>query len=86
MFLQTFNDFYAIWPNKFQNKTNGVTPRRWVLQTNPSLSEVITKRLGTDEWTTNLELLAGLGKFVDDADLHKDVLAAKRVNKVRTLF
>jgi starch phosphorylase len=79
----TFADFYALWPDKFQNKTNGVTPRRWVLQTNPSLSEVITKRLGTDNWTTDLELLSGLNKYVDDADLHKEILAAKRINKVR---
>jgi len=76
-------EFEILWPTKFQNKTNGVTPRRWVLQTNPSLSEVITKKLGTDGWTLELELLSGLHKYVDDPDLHKDILAAKRVNKVR---
>jgi len=79
----TFVDFYTLWPEKFQNKTNGVTPRRWVLQTNPALSDVLTRWLKTDDWTLNLDLLAGISKFIAEPELHKDILAAKRVNKER---
>jgi starch phosphorylase len=44
-----FNDFYKLFPEKFQNKTNGVTPRRWLAFCNPELSSLITKKLGTDK-------------------------------------
>ena len=47
---ETFNDFYKIFPSKFQNKTNGVTPRRWLAFCNPELSSLITKKLGNDDW------------------------------------
>jgi glycogen phosphorylase len=47
---EIFNDFYQIFPSKFQNKTNGVTPRRWLAFCNPQLSALITEALGTDEW------------------------------------
>ena len=43
-------DFYELYPEKFQNKTNGVTPRRWLAYCNPGLAALITKALGTDEW------------------------------------
>jgi starch phosphorylase len=45
-----FNDFYKLFPEKFQNKTNGVTPRRWLAFCNPALSSLITKTLGSDRW------------------------------------
>jgi starch phosphorylase len=51
-----------IWPEKFQNKTNGVTPRRWMAYSNPELSAVITKWLGSHDWMLHIELLAGLRK------------------------
>eukprot|EP01110_Echinostelium_bisporum_P009406 TRINITY_DN330_c0_g1_i1.p1 TRINITY_DN330_c0_g1~~TRINITY_DN330_c0_g1_i1.p1 ORF type:complete len:863 (+),score=416.05 TRINITY_DN330_c0_g1_i1:125-2713(+) len=79
----TFKDFYTLWPHKFQNKTNGVTPRRWVLQTNPSLSDVITRWLGTDDWTINLDLLSKLKAQADNPRLHEEILNAKLPNKVR---
>jgi starch phosphorylase len=79
----TFSDFNLLWPEKFQNKTNGVTPRRWLLQTNPSLSDVITKWLKTDEWALNLDLLEGLKKSVDDPALQQDITDAKMANKSR---
>ena len=44
-----FNDFYKLFPEKFQNKTNGVTPRRWLAFCNPGLAELITEKLGSDE-------------------------------------
>ena len=53
-----FPDFYAFSPEKFQNKTNGVTPRRWIHQANPALSNTITKWLGTDEWLLDLDKLS----------------------------
>jgi len=45
-----FPDFYDVWPDKFQNKTNGVTPRRWILQANPSLTRLITETINDDSW------------------------------------
>ncbi|KAA8549362.1 hypothetical protein F0562_001046 [Nyssa sinensis] len=55
-----FADYVSIWPTKFQNITNGITPRRWLRFCNPELSHVITKWLKTDEWVTGLDLLADL--------------------------
>ena len=52
-----FKDFADLWPEKFQNKTNGVTPRRWLAFCNPPLRQLITKTLGTDEWINRLDLL-----------------------------
>jgi glucan phosphorylase len=59
---ELFADYLSIWPNKFQNKTNGITPRRWLRFCNPELSEIVTKWLKTDQWTRNLDLLTGLRK------------------------
>lgn len=53
-----FKDFYKIWPDKFQNKTNGVTQRRWLAFCNPPLRQLITKTIGTDDWIKDLPLLA----------------------------
>ncbi|BBM97924.1 glycogen phosphorylase [Marchantia polymorpha subsp. ruderalis] len=78
-----FNDFYRLWPNKFQNKTNGVTPRRWLRFCNPDLSAVITKWLGSEEWVLDTEQLAGLRKYADDKDLHREWFQAKRSCKIK---
>ncbi len=59
-------DWYEIYPNKFQNKTNGITPRRWLALCNPELSSMITDLLGSDEWVTDLSLLKQLEKHVDN--------------------
>lgn len=59
---ELFADYVSIWPKKFQNKTNGITPRRWLRFCSPELSNIITKWLKTDQWITNLDLLAGLQK------------------------
>ena len=80
-----FNDFYKLWPSKFQNKTNGVTPRRWLELCNPALSAVITKWLGSDAWVGNLDLLAGLKAHADDPALQAEWAAAKRANKLAQL-
>ncbi|VFQ58479.1 unnamed protein product [Cuscuta campestris] len=78
-----FNDFYKIWPDKFQNKTNGVTPRRWIRFCNPALSNIITKWVGTDDWVLNTEKLSELRKFADNEDLQREWREAKRSNKLK---
>mmetsp|Transcript_11033 Transcript_11033/g.30873 ORF Transcript_11033/g.30873 Transcript_11033/m.30873 type:complete len:798 (+) Transcript_11033:216-2609(+) len=80
---ETFNDFYNLWPEKFQNKTNGVTPRRWLAWCNPALSKVITKWLGTEEWISDLTLLKGLEKHAEDPALKAEWVEAKTAMKVR---
>ncbi len=59
-------DFYELWPEKFTNKTNGVTPRRWILLSNPALSELLTEKLGGKGWLTHLDQMRKLEEFVDD--------------------
>ena len=59
-------DFYELWPEKFTNKTNGVTPRRWMVLSNPRLTNLITSKIG-DNWIKNLDELRKLEAFVDDA-------------------
>lgn len=80
---ELFVDYVSIWPAKFQNKTNGITPRRWLRFCNPELSDIISKRLKTDEWITNLDLLTGLRQFADDEELQAEWAAAKMANKRR---
>lgn len=80
---EVFNNFYKIWPSKFQNKTNGVTPRRWLHFCNPELSKIITKWIGSEDWVLKTEELAKLRKFADDEELHKEWRQAKRVNKLK---
>jgi len=60
-----FHDFYELWPEKFNNKTNGVTPRRWLASCNPELAELITETIG-DGWLTNLSLLKKLELYIND--------------------
>jgi starch phosphorylase len=78
-----FPDFDALYPGKFQNKTNGITPRRWLAQCNPSLSALITKSLGSAAWMRDLDLLRGLEKFADNEAFQKEFMAIKRANKVQ---
>ena len=73
-------DFYEMWPEKFNNKTNGVTPRRWLLVANPDLSELITSKIG-DKWITNLSELRKLEKFAKDKNFQNDFMKIKRKNK-----
>ncbi|PIA54415.1 hypothetical protein AQUCO_00900755v1 [Aquilegia coerulea] len=80
---ELFVDYVSIWPTKFQNKTNGITPRRWLRYCNPELSSIITKWLKTDEWVTNLDLLTKLRQFADNEDLQAEWASAKMANKKR---
>ena len=74
------SDFAELYPARFNNKTNGITPRRWLIGCNPQLSELITSAIGTD-WAKNLDLLRGLEKFADDSSFQEDFLRIKRTNK-----
>lgn len=80
---ELFADYVSIWPKKFQNKTNGITPRRWLQFCSPELSDIITKWLKTDQWVTNLDLLVGLREFADNADFQTEWASAKMANKQR---
>ncbi|MBR6695254.1 MAG: glycogen/starch/alpha-glucan phosphorylase [Oscillospiraceae bacterium] len=74
-------DWYRIFPERFQNKTNGITPRRWLGLCNPQLSSLITEKLGTEDWVTNLDKLKELQKFVDDEETLKAFARIKREKK-----
>ncbi|KAK8232911.1 glycosyl transferase [Phyllosticta capitalensis] len=79
-----FKDFVAIYgPDKFTNVTNGITPRRWLHQANPRLSELIATKLGGHEFLKDLTLLHKLEAYVDDADFRKEFQEIKYANKVR---
>ena len=73
-------DFAEHWPSKFNNKTNGITPRRWLLKANPPLARLITEAIG-DRWITDLEELRKLEKFADDRAFREGFRAAKHSNK-----
>jgi len=75
-------DFAALWPAKFQNVTNGVTPRRWLLRANPLLADAITRRIG-DGWVRDLDMLRALEPAADDAEFRAEFRAVKRANKER---
>ncbi|QBF84027.1 glycogen/starch/alpha-glucan phosphorylase [Shewanella maritima] len=75
-----FNDFYQLWPEKFNNRTNGVTPRRWLAYCNTQLSTLISKRLG-DDWVTDLSKLAALNAFTADHQFVKQWAEVKQANK-----
>ncbi len=77
-----FNDFYILWPEKFNNKTNGVTPRRWLVACNPGLAGLITETVG-DGWQTDLERLSGLAAVADDPAFRERWAAVKLANKRR---
>lgn len=74
-------NFYEYYPEKFNNKTNGITHRRWLLYSNPQLVEVLDKTIGT-EYKTNPARLEDLMKYVDDANLQQEFLRVKRERKV----
>ena len=73
-------DFYQLWPEKFNNKTNGVTPRRWLLKANPGLASLITSAIGNG-WITELDKLRGLEAFADDSSFQAEFSAVKSANK-----
>src|SRR5205814_3084885 len=74
-------DFFKLWPERFNNKTNGITPRRWLLHANRPLASLITKAIG-DGWIRDLMELQRLEMFVDDASLLERLDAIKSRNKL----
>lgn len=76
------SDFAELSPEKFQNKTNGITPRRWLKQCNPRLSKLIDETLGHDTWPVDLDKLRPLENFANDPAFQKAFMAVKRANKV----
>ncbi len=74
-------DWYAIYPEKFQNKTNGITQRRWLLLCNRELSSLITELSGSNEWVRNLDKLKELEKYVDDENVLDRFIAIKETKK-----
>ena len=77
-----FADFARLYPGRFCNKTNGITPRRWLANANPALSALIDSRIGPT-WRTDLDQLSGLKAHADDAGFVEAFRAAKRQNKLR---
>ncbi|MBR4219510.1 MAG: glycogen/starch/alpha-glucan family phosphorylase, partial [Victivallales bacterium] len=77
---EIFKDFADMWPEKFTNVTNGITQRRWLLNANPMLSNLITSRIG-DKWITDLYELRKLEKYVDDDEFLAEFSRIKRANK-----
>ena len=77
-----FRDFYELWPDKFNNKTNGVTPRRWIASSNPALSKLITDTIGRG-WLTDLPQLRKLTPFAEDAKFRAQWRDVKQANKAR---
>jgi starch phosphorylase len=77
---QLVPDFYALWPKKFNNKTNGVTQRRWLLACNPQLAELLTKTVG-DGWVTNLDKLRDMEPKAKDESFQQEFRQIKKANK-----
>ncbi|KAL6741537.1 hypothetical protein Aduo_014779 [Ancylostoma duodenale] len=78
----TFKDFYEMYPDKFQNKTNGITPRRWLLLSNPSLADLIAEKIG-ESWITNLDELQKLKEFANNPGFLDQLRRVKQENKMR---
>jgi starch phosphorylase len=76
-----FPEFNRLFPRKFNNKTNGITPRRWLLQANPELAALITEAIG-DKWPAELDRLRELEKCADDGEFRNRWLAVKRTRKL----
>jgi len=77
-----FPEFSELYPNKFNNKTNGITPRRWLLGCNPGLADLITRSIGED-WPRNLECLRELDVLAEDASFRTEFMQVKKANKER---
>lgn len=77
-----FPEFNELYPNRLQNVTNGITPRRWLKFCNPALSHLISEKIGT-EWPADLDQLEAIAKYADDAKFQKEFMAVKKENKQR---
>lgn len=73
-------DFYEMWPERFNNKTNGITPRRWLLSANPELADLISSKIGR-EWITHLDRLTEIAPYATDSDFVRSFFQIKKSNK-----
>lgn len=80
---QELKDFYQMMPQKFNNKTNGITQRRFLMHGNPLLADWVTEKLGTKDWITDLSLMSGLKPLVDDSKACQEFMDIKYKNKER---
>ena len=80
---QELRDFYEMMPQKFNNKTNGITQRRFLMHGNPLLADWVTEKIGTKDWITDLSLMSGLKKYADDSKALAEFMDIKYKNKVR---
>ena len=80
---QELKDFYQMMPEKFNNKTNGITQRRFLMHANPLLADWVTEKLGTKEWITDLSKMSGLKEWMDDEEALKEFMTIKFKNKER---
>ncbi|RQS72016.1 glycogen/starch/alpha-glucan phosphorylase [Burkholderia sp. Bp8963] len=78
---QLVPDFHALYPQRFNNKTNGVSVRRWIVQSNPELASLFSELLGSDGWIMELDRLRGLERHLDDGAVHARLRQIKRRNK-----
>ncbi|MCR5429976.1 MAG: glycogen/starch/alpha-glucan phosphorylase [Eubacterium sp.] len=79
---EELKDFYDMWPEKFNNKTNGITQRRFLLHANPLLADWVTDKVG-DKWITDLSKIKGIGKYAEDREAQKEFMKIKKANKKR---
>ncbi|XP_050730129.1 glycogen phosphorylase-like [Eriocheir sinensis] len=77
-----FKDFHDMFPERFQNKTNGITPRRWLLLCNPTLADAVAEKIG-EEWVVHLDQLTKLKPLVSDSGFIRTIQVAKQENKMR---
>ncbi len=80
-----FKDFYKLFPERFQNKTNGITPRLWLRNVNPELSKIITAKIG-DGWITELQQLQQLEAFADEPEFQQSWRSVKRLKKEQLAY
>ena len=80
---QELKDFYQLMPQKFNNKTNGITQRRFLMHGNPLLADWVTEKIGTKDWIMDLSLMSGLKKYADDKEALKEFMEIKYKNKER---
>ncbi|MBF0619187.1 MAG: glycogen/starch/alpha-glucan phosphorylase [Candidatus Omnitrophica bacterium] len=77
---QLFRDFYEMYPERFNNKTNGITPRRWLLKANPKMADLLNETIG-DKWVTDLSQLERIAEYQDNKEFQRRWRAIKQANK-----
>ncbi len=76
-------DWYTLFPDRFQNKTNGITQRRWLALCNPELSALLTRLAGSDDWVTDLDALKPLATYAEDDEIMREFITIKQTKKAQ---